>query len=356
MLILIQLHKMDSVKKTLEIAGIDLQQVGNIALEPLINSENLAYYGEISIGTPPQKFTVQFDTGSSNLWVPSVKCDSKNVACQKHHKYNSSKSSTYQPNGEPFSIRYGTGNSSGFLSTDVINVAGLQVQNQTFAEATLEPGLIFVLEKFDGILGMGYSSISKDRVTPVFYNMVEQGLVAEPVFSFYLNRDPSADVGGELVLGGSNPDHYYGEPTYVPVTKKGYWKFTMDSIQLNDQVVCANGCQAIADTGTSLISGPLSDINIINKIIGADSHRKVNCDSVDELPTIGFVLNGKTLNLTPKNYILQKTRGDGTVICWSGFKADKNKLHLWILGDIFIGSYYTIFDLGNNQVGFAPPK
>lgn len=54
--------------------------------------------------------------------------------------------------------------------------------------------------------------------------MVEQGLVSEEVFSFWLNRDPDAEEGGEIVFGGVDPKHFKGKHTYVPVTKKGYWQ------------------------------------------------------------------------------------------------------------------------------------
>ncbi|XP_029170186.1 lysosomal aspartic protease-like [Nylanderia fulva] len=354
----IPLHKKDSARKALRKAGIDLKELelanGNPSSEKLINYGDVEYFGVISIGTPPQNFTVIMDTGSSNLWVPSQSCSRHNRACQLHHKYDSKKSSTYIPNGQSLSIQYGTGSLTGFLSTDVVNVAGLNVQKQTFGEAVEEPGNTFVYAPFDGILGLGYASLSEDGVTPVFYNMVAQGLVPQPVFSFYLSRNHSAVDDSELLLGDINPNHYNGDLFYVPVSRQAYWQFSVDGITSEGQTVaCDGGCQAIADTGTSLIVGPSDDIDAINELIGVDSYGTVDCGSIDELPVINVVLNGHSFPLKPRDYILQDEY-DGETICESGFSGSYDDL--WILGDVFIRPYYTVFDLGNNQVGFAPSK
>ena len=55
-------------------------------------------------------------------------------------------------------------------------------------------------------------------------NMIKQGLIKEPVFSFWLNRNADDEEGGEIVFGGMDPNHYKGKHTYVPVTQKGYWQ------------------------------------------------------------------------------------------------------------------------------------
>merc|ERR1719272_320504 len=152
------------------------------------NFENAQYFGDIKLGTPGQPFTVIFDTGSSNLWVPASNCTK--ASCAVKHKYTPSKSSSYKPNGEAFNIRYGSGPVSGFLSEDVCTVGGFEVE-QTFAEITDPSGLgpAFAAGKFDGILGMAFQSISVDHIPTVFENMVNQKLVTAPVFAFYLSSE-----------------------------------------------------------------------------------------------------------------------------------------------------------------------
>ncbi|XP_053957918.1 lysosomal aspartic protease-like [Anastrepha ludens] len=323
--------------------------------EQLSNAYNDAYYGPITIGTPPQNFLVLFDTGSSNLWVPGAPCADSDLACLYHNTYNASASSTYQANGEAFAIQYGSGSLSGYLAQDTVTISGMNITGQTFAVATSEPGDTFVYSDFDGILGMGYQQISVDNVEPPFYNLYTEGWIESPVFGFYLARNGSDTDGGELTLGGIDSSHYVGELTYVPVSSEGYWQFQMGWVSISDTLACVY-CSAIADTGTSLIGVPTELYANIQSGIGAqlneDGEYVVNCSQVASLPNVYFYMGGTMFNLTSSDYIIEGENYYGETVCMSVF--EDSGMSLWILGDVFIGKYYTVFDWGNNQVGFAP--
>ncbi|XP_039050227.1 aspartic proteinase oryzasin-1-like isoform X2 [Hibiscus syriacus] len=406
----------------------------------LKNYLDVQHFGEIGIGSPPQNFTVIFDTGSSNLWIPSSHCHFS-VACFFHSRYCSSNSSTYTEIGKPCKINYGSGMILGFFSEDNIKVGDLVVKNQ---------------------------DISVGNVAPLWHSMLQQSLLAEKVFSFWFNKDPSVNEGGEIVFGGIDPRHFKGNHTYVPVVRRGYWQIELEDFLIADQPAgfCIN-CTAILDSGTSFIAGPSAAVTKINEAIGAKGfasleckkevsqygdiiwqlllsglqpdrlcsdigvcsfnrsralsddiemvvQRKrqkrndtrvgqdllcaaceltvawirtelkqdktqgqvieyvnklcdtlpnpttqlaVNCAEIPTMPTVSFVIGNKSFDLGPQQYIL-KVEQDHVTFCISGFIAldvpvSPPQGPLWILGEIFMEAYHTVFDFGNLRVGFA---
>jgi len=219
-----------------------------------------------------------------------------------------------------------------------------------------------VAAKFDGILGMGFPGLAVLDVIPPFNTMVNQGIV-DPVFSFWLNRDPEAELGGEMILGGSDPAFYEGDLIYVEVdSNPGYWKVTMEGIMLeNEAMGCTGSCVAIVDTGSSLLVGPVDQVHTINRRIGGlelvpgTGEYFLDCNKIDTLPDIDFMLGGQAFTLGPHDYVLEITQA-GQTQCISGFMGldfPPQMSDWWILGDVFIGKWYTEFDMGNERVGFA---
>ncbi|CAF89153.1 unnamed protein product, partial [Tetraodon nigroviridis] len=266
--------------------------------------------------------------------------------------------------------------------------------------------------------GHGLPRISVDGVAPVFDNIMSQKKVEKNVFSFYLNRNPQTQPGGELLLGGTDPQYYTGDFSYVNVTRQAYWQIHVDELSVGSQLtLCKSGCEAIVDTGTSLLTGPSEEVRSLQKAIGAlpliQGEYMVSCDKIPTLPVITFNIGGKPYSLTGDQYVLkvratpasrgrrcgccgdnratvaslkgntgalfgfraccspsscpalclrlrlppiQQVSQAGKTICLSGFMGldiPAPAGPLWILGDVFIGQYYNLFDRDNNRVGFA---
>jgi hypothetical protein len=318
---------------------------------------NVDYYGTISIGTPPQNFQVIFDTGSSNLWVPSVACTDCPTA-----QYNHDLSSTYQPDGAPLDLQYGGGNVTGLFSIDTISLAdGLQVSNQRFGEATFvkaadstggsSGGYYMLGPNVDGLLGLAFPSISFDGTPTVFENAVQQGAIQQPIFSMYLGDN----APGEITFGGYDPNKFEGNLTFVDVEASGFWQIVVDEITVTDVGYFQGPIQAIVDSGTSLLVGPSSEVDQIANAIGASpdpnslSGYAINCGA--QLPDLVFTIGGMNYTVPGSSLVFPV----GQNICSLAMSgSDLPDLgQLWILGDVFMREYYTVFDYGGMKVGFA---
>uniref|UniRef100_A0A8D2B9I0 Gastricsin n=1 Tax=Sciurus vulgaris TaxID=55149 RepID=A0A8D2B9I0_SCIVU len=327
----------------------------SVLYEPMTYMD-AAYFGEISIGTPPQNFLVLFDTGSSNLWVPSVYCQS--LACTTHPRFNPSQSSTFSTNGQTFSLQYGSGSLTGFFGYDTLTVESIQVPNQEFGLSEKEPGTNFVYAQFDGIMGLAYPALSMGGATTALQGMLRVDALSSPIFSVYLSNQEGSEDGGAVIFGGVDDNLYTGEISWAPVTRELYWQIGIEEFYVGEEASgwCSQGCQAMVDTGTSLLVVPKKHLSALLQTIGAQEDEYgqffVNCADVQNLPTFTFVINGVQFPLKPSSYILNE---DG--YCSVGLESIDLSLEggqpFWILGDVFLRSYYSIFDMANNRVGFA---
>ena len=338
---------------------------GSIVVNDFMNSQ---YYGKITLGNPGQSFQVIFDTGSSDLWVAGSGCPL--MSCGLHRKYKSSASTSYVQNGTDFHITYGSGPVSGFQSKDDLDLGGLIIKQQEFAEVTDAKGLglAYLIGRFDGILGLAFPQLSVNKVPTPFSNVITQKLTSYAVFAFYLGIADGEQ--GELVIGGTDPSHYTGAINWVPLKSATYWEITLEAIYINpsgsnsgsSSTVDESGIpfisqKAIVDSGTSIIAGPFAQVELIALKLGAKNFLKgqylISCDSTG-LPDLMMRINGKTYSLSPDEYII--SNGKVCLLAIMAINVPAPAGPLWILGDVFMRKYYTIFDVGNEQVGFALAK
>lgn len=317
-----------------------------------------AYFGQLQLGTPAQKFSVVFDTGSGNLLVPAKDCESS--ACLQHDRFDEDASSTHKDvncdgsevsgqSDDEVTIKFGTGEITGRCMEDDICV-GQVCSRGSFIAATDETSHPFASFAFDGVLGLALPSMAQGPSFSLMERLGKSSALKQRLFSVFLSDSDSE--GSEIVFGETRKNRMASELFWVPVSRPtGYWQVQIKDITLNNQrqKICAE-CQVAVDTGTSELAGPTEVIEQLETKLGVSS----DCSNFDSLPNLGFVVDDHVLNLEPKDYIDQ-TPGDCRV---SLMKLDVPPPNgpLFVFGIPFLQKFYTVYDRAKQSVGFAVAK
>ncbi|TCD70576.1 Type I transmembrane sorting receptor [Steccherinum ochraceum] len=317
--------------------------------DTLTDQQEEEWTGPISIGSNNQKFTIDFDTGSSDLWVPNAKSCS---TCNGKHTYSSSASSTSKTESGTFKIEYGDGSTvSGPVFQDTVTVAGVKATSQTFSAVTTLSDM-FSGDPADGILGLAFQDISNLNAAPFIQNAFAKKAISSESFAFKL-----ASSGSSLYIGGSDKTKYTGSVEFHKVTNGGFWQATGAEATVNGKSA-GSGFDTIIDSGTTIMYGPPAAIKTFYKSVpGAklfDSQNGYYSFSCDSIPEVAFSWGGKSWTITADNFNLGETE-QGSGQCVGALAGQDLGLgdNVWLLGDSFMKNVYTVFDFGQNAVGFA---
>jgi len=293
-----QMRRLDSNR---ELSTSWRQLTVNNTVVPLANCHLMLYSGEIGIGTPPQMFRVDFDTGSSDVWVPSTRCD---ASCDTFRGindwnfYNENASSTFQSipqSTRTFEVQYASGTSIlGERFQDVLHLGSANVtMEQIFGQATTISNYTACAVE-EGIFGLAFSLLSSHQDPTPISNLL--GVLSDPIFSVYLDGsvddypadgsstsatpDAFGNVRGsvslpsgahsELIFGAINQKHYTGCLAWHKVGSAydGFWDITADSIQVGGMTL-SGSTTVVVDSGSTLVVGPIDEIGQIAAMNGA---------------------------------------------------------------------------------------
>lgn len=350
------------------------------------------FFAEISIGTPPQKFKVMVDTGSSSLVLLSSKCN-ESLARQVHAMFDGSRSLTYNETSQPFQIAYGNVKNphktiKGFVGHDIVRIGNLNIVNQPFGEIT-EVNRIGSLATSDGILGLGLSQ-SEKYISPLL-TIKNRKLPFKCVFAVYVNgrHSPNQEIasekmpsnGGLLTIGGIDDSLYEGDIKYFPLVTRSinelrdgingfrryesesyFWEINVQGIALGNNIIHVR-FGLLFDTGSQHLGLPGNLCGVINSEIGADFKRGViDCSKVNRLPNLTLKFSGYNFTLKPWEYIRKEPSPMGGVHCQSAvYKLPGGRAHdkgpgRAIIGMFFLKHFYTIFDADKYRLGLARAK
>jgi len=317
------------------------------------------YFGDLHVGTPGQKFSVVFDTGSGNLMVPSSDCQSR--ACKMHQSYNQKKSSTardidcdgtevdegYEP--DEVTITFGTGEITGNCVDDVVCIGNVCSKHTALISADEETSNPFGAFRFDGVLGLARLSMAQADSFSLMQQMYSGKVLKKPIFSVFLSDNEDAS---EITFGDVRKNHMASDLFWVDVVPgSGYWEVEIEDITLNDQMqnMCKH-CKVAVDTGTSDLAGPSE---VIAKLRSALDVR-TDCSNYNSLPKLGFKLGQNILNLRPIDYV--SNSDNYCDVSLMSLDVPPPNGPLFVFGVPFLQRYYSVYDHESSKVGFAVAK
>ncbi|CAG9473636.1 aspartyl proteinase, putative [Plasmodium vivax] len=350
-----------SAKENLRVSRYNTAGISTIVLKG--GYINRQFIGEIRIGSPPQAFKVLFDTGSTNLWIPSKNCHTK--ACQSKRKYDHRVSKNYKSvlKKNPVEVFFGTGKIQIAYVSDDVHLGDIKVKNQEFGVASYISDDPFSDMQFDGLFGLGISD-DKRRKT-LIYDNIPRGRSKKNVFSIYYPKN--VDDDGAITFGGY--DKKFIQPNekidWFDVSSRKYWAVKMIGLKINGVFldVCSKNiggyCEAVIDTGTSSIAGPKDDLILLTRLLNP----RRSCHNRALLKRFSFLLsdeNGeqKEYELTPADYIVNSFKVDPVLkspcnFAFMPINISSANRYLYILGQIFLQKYYAIFEKDKMKIGLA---
>ncbi|KXL46468.1 hypothetical protein M433DRAFT_49808, partial [Acidomyces richmondensis BFW] len=323
---------------------------GEVSAVPETNDSE--YLETVAIGTSPQTLNLDFDTGSSDLWVFSTDLASSESA--GHTLFDPSKSSTFQDyQGGTFSIEYGDGSSaSGTVGFDKVNIGGATATRQAVEIATQVSGSFIQDTKSDGLVGLAFSSIN--TVQPQQQNTFFEN-VRDQLKSFVFTANLEDGSGGSYTFGEIDPAQYTGQIHYTDVdNSNGFWQFTSDSYSIGGTTSQCTTCSpAIADTGTSLL---LVDQDVAQAYYAKVASAQVSqteggyvYDCSETLPDFAVAVGDFMASINGSKLTYAEVGGGQ---CFGGVQSNSGE-NIQIFGDMFLKNYLAVFDGENTRFGVA---
>lgn len=326
---------------------------------PIENILDTFYYVTISLGTPTRDYKVILDTASADFWISD----------EKHG--SSATDDDLNIRAETF---YGLGSASGGLHMDLVTT-GPFTTRQTFMRASTFSNRM--PSQVDGLLGLAFSPLSwVNHALPKSLkgnsSLIENLARQHPnlaCFGISLGWKPDAVSPGELIIGDSkgNPARYVGSPAAiswysVDGSKRDWWHVPVKGLSIDDTVVSRRDVRAIVDTGAALIVVDYETAEKANAVFGAYPTNiwgiwGVSCDVIAKSNITATVTIGKRDFLIEARTLRVQHQADNPDVCYAPFMASKwaEKNGVWILGAVFLRSYYTLYDY-NYTMGTAHPR